>query len=88
MSVKITDNTFPCATCGKDWYPYPVSTEDTEDNLCRRCAALLRLRDRFASAALEGVLACGPRSDGSLVEDVTEIAYRLADAMLAARKRK
>jgi len=88
MSVKITDNTFPCATCGEDSYPYPVSTEDTEDNLCRRCAALLRLRDRFASAALEGVLACGPNRTESVVEDLAETAYRLADAMLAARKSK
>lgn len=49
----------------------------------------MSLRDYFAAKALQGILA-GPASrDGASAKewfDAPEIAYRLADAMISARK--
>jgi hypothetical protein len=54
------------------------------------------LRDVFAAAALSGYIACDPkdvcRNDGSrfgrpiTADDLAQLAYEQADAMLAARK--
>lgn len=47
------------------------------------------LRDRFAMAALTGLLASGIAAErGQTHADVAEIAYANADAMLAARDRE
>ena len=47
------------------------------------------LRDQFAMSALQGILAnqqCAPFSYAGDVEQSVRCAYRLADAMLEARK--
>lgn len=44
------------------------------------------LRDYFAAAVLTGVLANGDYSDASPVAAIASDAYRMADAMLQARK--
>ena len=46
----------------------------------------MSLRDYFAAAALQGWCACS-RTAGT-EQDAAELAYRYADAMLAARERK
>ena len=45
----------------------------------------MTLRDYFAAAALQGVLAC-PDSDGTFKE-FSAVAYKHADAMLAEREK-
>lgn len=49
------------------------------------------LRDRFAMAALAGMLACGHRNYGT-IDDVlsyaSRVAYEYADAMLAEREKE
>ncbi len=45
----------------------------------------MSLRDYFAAAALQGLMAYGPPADATNIE-VAEKAYRLAEAMLEARK--
>ena len=42
------------------------------------------LRDYFAAAALQGLIAC-PTTDGAHPMGFANDAYRMADAMLAAR---
>jgi hypothetical protein len=46
----------------------------------------LDLRDWFANAALNGVLACGG-GDGATFADLADHAYRIAEAMIERRKR-
>jgi hypothetical protein len=46
----------------------------------------MTLRDYFAAAALQGWCAC-PTTAGT-EQDAAELAYRYADAMIAARERK
>lgn len=46
------------------------------------------LRDQFAMAALTGICACGPTSSGSPNAFYADRAYKIADAMLEARKGK
>ena len=46
----------------------------------------INLRDYFAAAAMQGWCAC-PTTAGS-EQDAAELAYKYADAMIAARERK
>ena len=46
-----------------------------------------RLRDLFAAAALQGLMASWGMHDVSDFEDIASDSYRLADAMLKARGR-
>ena len=43
------------------------------------------LRDRFAMAALTGMLACPNNSEGNTLDNFAAIAYAIADAMLKVR---
>lgn len=66
---------FPYAPTGDDWagqpYPHPG----------------MSLRDWFAGQALAGIKACSIVGDHHIDENTAKYAYRLADAMLAARQR-
>lgn len=67
--------------------------KDGGQNITHYCTDGISLRDQFAGKALQGLIAnnyCAPvhDMDPDTAEEVGRYAYVLADAMLAARKRK
>jgi len=47
----------------------------------------MTLRDYFAAKAMQGIAARGvPNNKGDILQFIAEDAYRLADAMMEARK--
>ena len=63
---------------------HPQETTNADGSVSKWCG--LNLRDYFAAAAMQGMLA-SPDGDGH-IERYAVGAYRIADAMLAARERK
>jgi hypothetical protein len=50
------------------------------------CASGVSIRDYFATAALQGLLANGPNGSGpGWTQATAELAFKLGDAMLRAR---
>lgn len=45
----------------------------------------MTLRDYFAAKAMEGQIARDEEAAGARIKDISEYAYRIADAMLAER---
>lgn len=60
--------------------------EESVKPICKE----LETRDRFAIAALSGMLASAPLCDRSKINKATwaKVAYAWADAMLTAREKK
>ena len=52
------------------------------------CVKRERLRDEFARTALEGILSGRPSESTYTGHEVADAAYKIADAMLAAREAK
>ena len=81
---------YVCPNCGADNNGHVSDGEavlDLFDSLAP--SAPPTLRDQFAMSALQGLLAnqqCSPFSYSGNVEQSVICAYRLADAMLEARK--
>jgi hypothetical protein len=76
-----------CERCDrpKDGGPaFPFREQDGEGGYERFPG--MSLRDYFAAAAMQGWCAC-PTTAGT-EQDAAELAYKYADAMLAARERK
>ena len=48
----------------------------------------VNLRDLFAMNALQGMLSTSYYGDPAKHQDITELAYAIADEMIKARKRK
>ncbi len=48
----------------------------------------LSLRDYFAAKAMQGLVVAGDYGDNAWLHNIAEDAYKIADAMLAARNAK
>ena len=74
-------------------FPHSEEIYDCGERLCTHYEYGMTLRDYFAAAALQGLLAysyCSPTSgnwqENSSQFDVARVAYRYADAMLLERE--
>ena len=67
-------------------FPSPHVVADANDPAFKAGAPGLSLRDFFAAAALQGMLAHPMTDWGSDLQHKPELAYRYADRMLQARE--
>jgi len=72
-----------------DAFPEPPATQEMDlDELERQLnieGARMAIRDRFAAAALQPLIAIKPYSEQAAIESLATCAYEIADAMMATR---
>ena len=71
-------------------FPCLIFTKDKDRNVWRQYHSGMELRDYFAAAAMEGLLASQGTSGGEWTTDdktVAKAAYTQADAMMKQRKK-
>ncbi len=83
--------TFPSDKHGGSAFPFSIEFDNPDGSKCVAYSHGMTLRDYFAAKAMQGLLAGSPstlsalsdrtNSDGS----VSDVAYKMADAMLKAR---
>lgn len=78
-------DTLTVGSHGRVWTPYGYK-EQRVRNCAEPTPETLTLRDQFAMAALTAVMSCEDPLYEPTPEFVANRAYRLADAMLTARK--
>lgn len=60
---------------------FPFNRTETE------CYCGMSMRDYFAAAAMQGLIASNDVGAGDRIGDIPDYAYQIADAMLEARKK-
>lgn len=64
-------------------FPGPTIKNDIGPNISQRG---MTLRDYFAAAALQGLIASDDEGAGDRIDEIPTYAYHIADAMLKARE--
>ena len=89
MSDKPNDGgpAFPCPANPDEGHTSPITGEWVDTSEFAAASTGMTLRDWFAGQALAGLVTLESRLDKEPAEDAA-LAYRIADAMLAAREAK